>query len=136
MSRVSAIRGQVVRGGYLLLCFGCIALGYIGMGVPLMPSTIFFIIALWAAKKSSPPLENWLLNHRIVGGVLQDWDAHRAIRPRVKRIILVVLWGTLAISSFFMKHWWGYLILAATGVLTSWFILTRSNGPEDEPASA
>ena len=75
------------------------ALGYIGFFVPGMPSTIFFILALGAFRRSSPRFENWLLDRPIIGPVLRDWDETRAIRPRVKKMIVAVVWLSIALSA-------------------------------------
>ena len=65
---------------------GClmVALGVIGAFVPLMPTTIFLIIAAACFARSSPRLEAWLLNHPQFGPSLRDWRAHGAISKRAK----------------------------------------------------
>lgn len=122
---------RALRAGYVVLAAVCIALGYIGYLVPLMPSTIFFIMALWAAKKSSPVLEDWLRTRPVVGSILCDWEQHGAIKANTKVLILVVLWVSLAASCFAVKKPYVYAILALTGVGTTWFVLTRPNGPRE-----
>ena len=42
----------------------CVGLGFIGIFVPGIPTTIFLIIALWAFSNSSKKLRDWLLNHK------------------------------------------------------------------------
>lgn len=121
----------MMRIGYLSLAMVCIALGYVGYIVPLMPSTIFFIIALWAAKKSSPRLESWLRTRPVIGPILCDWEQHGAIKPQLKGVIMVVLWASLIASCFMVRKPFVYGILAATGIFTSWFVLSRPNGPRE-----
>src|SRR6187551_2804897 len=55
-------------------CMGCVmvALGAIGAVTPLLPTTIFLIIAAWCFARSSPRLEAWLLNHPTFGKTLRD----------------------------------------------------------------
>ena len=63
---------------------GCVmvALGAIGAVTPLLPTTIFLIIAAWCFARSSPRLEALLLNHPQFGKTLRDWRAAGAIsRP-------------------------------------------------------
>ena len=65
-------------------CMGCllVALGAIGAVTPLLPTTIFLIIAAWCFARSSPRLEAWLLNHPTFGKTLRDWRSDGAIsRP-------------------------------------------------------
>jgi uncharacterized membrane protein YbaN (DUF454 family) len=106
---------------------GFLFLGFAGIGVvvPGMPVTIFCILALWAFKKSSPKMEAWLLNHKVVGPTLRDWEETKSIKARTKWIAVSTLWATLIVSAFFVKSTKGYIILGLVGVLVSAYILTR-----------
>lgn len=71
--------GRAVRTGWLLLGFFFVALGFIGAFLPLMPTTIFLILAAACFARSSPRLESWLLNHPRHGPVLRAWRKEGAI---------------------------------------------------------
>ena len=43
------------------------ALGVVGLILPLMPGTIFLILAAWCFSQSSPRFEAWLLGHPRLG---------------------------------------------------------------------
>lgn len=77
-------RHHLTRGVWLLL--GClfVALGFIGALLPLMPTTIFLILAAGCFARSSPRLEAWLLNHPRFGPTLRAWRAEGAIGRRAK----------------------------------------------------
>ena len=77
----------------------CVGLGFIGIFVPGIPTTIFLIIALWAFTKSSKKLRNWLLNHKKFGPILNNWQQHKVV-PRRAKILMVVLM-TLASILFY-----------------------------------
>jgi uncharacterized membrane protein YbaN (DUF454 family) len=64
-------------------CLGglMVALGFIGAFVPVMPTTIFLILASWCFARSSPRLEAWLLAHPHFGPTLSAWNATGAV-PR------------------------------------------------------
>jgi uncharacterized membrane protein YbaN (DUF454 family) len=49
-----------------------VALGGIGIIVPGLPTTVFFIIAAWAFSKSSPRLEAWVLGLPRIGPMVHD----------------------------------------------------------------
>ena len=76
----------------ILLSIGwiCVGLGFIGIFIPGLPTTIFLIIALWAFTKSSKKLRIWLLNHKKFGPFLRDWQEHRVVPLRAK-ILMVIL---------------------------------------------
>lgn len=120
-----------------------VGLGLIGVVVPGMPTTIFMILALYCFKRGSVKFENWLLNHRVFGPTLRDWEKHKGIRKRTKIIAV----GTLG---FFILMSVGVImviskkpvvvaIVVGTGVLVSWYILSRPTiedpAPVEEPAS-
>jgi uncharacterized protein len=72
----------MIRLGWLTL--GClfVALGVIGAILPLMPTTIFLILAAGCFARSSPRLETWLLDHPRFGPSLRAWRQHGAIGRR------------------------------------------------------
>ncbi|MES2054510.1 MAG: YbaN family protein [Pseudomonadota bacterium] len=73
-----------MRTGWLLLGLFFCALGIIGALVPLMPTTIFIILAAGCFTHSSPRLEAWLLDHRRFGPLLRAWRREKAIPRRAK----------------------------------------------------
>lgn len=66
---------------YFCLGWVMVALGVIGLVMPLMPGVVFLIVAAWCFARSSPRLEAWLLDHPTFGKPLRDWRAAGAI-PR------------------------------------------------------
>jgi len=77
----------------------CVGLGFVGVFVPGIPTTIFLIIALWAFTKSSEKLRHWLLNHKRFGPILNNWQQHKVV-PRRAKILMVVLMS-LAVVLFY-----------------------------------
>jgi uncharacterized membrane protein YbaN (DUF454 family) len=71
---------------YFSLGWVMVALGIIGLIMPMMPGTVFLIVAAWCFARSSPRFEAWLLNHPTFGKPLRDWRASGAI-PRSAKIM-------------------------------------------------
>tara|TARA_A200000159_G_scaffold12452_2_gene10507 strand:+ start:67073 stop:67465 length:393 start_codon:yes stop_codon:yes gene_type:complete len=59
-------------------------LGVIGAFLPVMPTTVFLIGALYCFTRSSPKLERWLLQHPRFGETLRAWRDNGAISKRTK----------------------------------------------------
>ena len=78
----------------------CVGIGFIGIFVPGIPTTIFLIIALWAFTKSSKKLRNWLLNHKRFGPILNNWQQHKVV-PRRAKILMVVLMSLASILFYY-----------------------------------
>ena len=85
----------------ILISLGClcVGLGFVGVFVPGIPTTIFLIIALWAFTKSSEKLRYWLLNHKRFGPILNNWQEHKVVPLRAK--ILMVVLMSLAVILFY-----------------------------------
>ena len=75
---------------YLSLGLFFTLLGIIGAFLPVMPTTVFLIGALFCFTQSSPRLENWLLQHPKYGPSLVAWRKQctgRSVAPRMPRNI-------------------------------------------------
>lgn len=82
----AALRPLPAAARWLLLVFAalCLVMGVIGVIVPGMPTTVFILMAAWAAARSSPRLHGWLMNHRLFGPMLQNWQNGRTVSRRAK----------------------------------------------------
>ena len=106
---------------------GC---GFIGLVVPGWPTTVFWIVALYCFKRSSPRFEAYLLNHPLLGATLRDWDENKWISRRVKAISCgcICIFSGLAIwfaPKISVKAIVG--LLAVAGIA---YILTRRTKPD------
>ena len=81
----------------------CVGLGFVGVFVPGIPTTIFLIIALWAFTKSSEKLRHWLLNHKRFGPILNNWQEHKVV-PRRAKILMVVLMSLAVILFYYSSQ--------------------------------
>src|SRR6185503_10508387 len=100
-------------------------MGAIGVFVPVWPTTIFCILALWCFKKSSRRLENWLLNNRYVGPTLRDWDESGSVSLRTKFIAIGAIWLTILVSIAFIHKLWVQIMLLAIAALLTWYLASR-----------
>jgi uncharacterized membrane protein YbaN (DUF454 family) len=113
---------------YLYLGLGvlCTGLGIVGYILPIMPGTVFLIVAAWAFSKSSPRLEAWLLEHPWFGTTLKNWFATKSISVRTKLISISVLWCGLVGSAIGLQRYPVALaIVIAVVVWVTWFIASR-----------
>ena len=80
------IRPLPLVARWLLLAFAvlCLVMAVIGVIVPGMPTTVFILMAAWAAARSSPRLHGWLMDHRLFGPMLHNWQNGRTVSRRAK----------------------------------------------------
>lgn len=112
----------------LLATLGSIflALGVIGIFVPLLPTTPFLLLAAALWVRSSPRLYAWLLAHRYLGEYIRNFRENRAIPLRAKVISILLMWATMLYCVFALLDGWRWmqaaLLLVAAGV--TWHILS------------
>lgn len=113
---------------WTILGWTCVALGFIGVVLPVLPTTPFLILAAFAFGKSSPRLKQWLLDHPIFGGPIRDWAANGAIRPRIKALACTAM--ALIFLTSLMTGLGPVILLVQALALggAATFILTRPNG--------
>jgi uncharacterized membrane protein YbaN (DUF454 family) len=122
---------KLARAAYASAGVVLVGIGLVGVFVPGLPTTVFLIVALFCFKKGSSRLENWLLNHRRFGPTLQDWERHRAIKPRTKLVATGTMWVFIAVSALLIPKLWVTALVVAHGVAGTWYIASR---PANAPA--
>ncbi len=112
----------VVR--WLLLAAGtvCVALGLVGLFLPVLPTTPFMLLAAACYARASKRFYYWLLSNRTFGPMIHEWRKHRTIPYRTKMAAIGLMFATLAISIvFFVKPAWLKAALAVIGIaLAAW----------------
>jgi uncharacterized membrane protein YbaN (DUF454 family) len=63
-----------------------LGLGIVGVVLPGLPTTPFVLLAAACYARASPRLHRWLREHRLFGPMVRDWEAHRSLTRRAKRI--------------------------------------------------
>jgi uncharacterized membrane protein YbaN (DUF454 family) len=105
--------------GPLLLGLGgmCVALGFVGVFVPGLPTTIFLLIAAWCFVRSNPRAHAWLLRHRILGPYVRDVLSGQGMPVRSKVIAIAIMWIACGTSAwFFVSIVWVKVVIMACAV--------------------
>jgi hypothetical protein len=92
--------GVLVRVGWTSLGLLSVGVGGVGIVVPGLPTTVFFIIAAWAFSKSNRRLEAWVLNLPTVGPLVCDYRAGLGIPRRAKAtaVVMIVFFAGLSVG--------------------------------------
>lgn len=98
--------GAVIRWGYLALACVSLVLAIIGVILPIMPTTVFVLIATWAAARSSPRMHAWLLNHRVFGPTLENWYNGQRVSRRAKWTAALFMTASSVWLGYSVRPWW------------------------------
>lgn len=113
----------------LLLTAGTVSLavGIIGIFIPVLPTTPFLLLAAVCYLHSSPRFYNWLMNNRWLGAYIRNYIEGRGIPLKVKLFTIIVLWATIGISIWLVANTvvTVILLIVAAGV-TLHIILIRA----------
>lgn len=99
--------GPVMKIFVLGIGWFFVALGGIGIFLPVLPTTPFLLISLWAFSSSSPRLHNWLYTHPRFGPWLVAWSRYHVIPVKAKILAVSMMLGswlyvTLAVAQTWM----------------------------------
>jgi uncharacterized protein len=94
---------------------GSVGLGWLGVFVPGLPTTVFLIIASYCFARSCPWLEERLLHVPVFAPYMRALDAGHGLSRQVATKALISLWGSLLFSLG---------ILWAAGRLAPWLAAT------------
>ena len=99
------------------------AIGVVGIVVPLLPTTPLLLLAAYLFWRGSPRWHAWLLNNKLLGSFVRDYVEQRAVPMRSKVIALVVLWSSISVSFAVVRIWYIGVALAAIGAAVSIHVL-------------
>jgi uncharacterized membrane protein YbaN (DUF454 family) len=108
---------------YLASGLSCVAIGGVGVFVPGLPTTVFFIMAAWFFSKSSKRLETWVLELPGIGPMVRDYRAGLGMPRRAKVaaisciVAAVALSAGLLIGSLVVR-----LVVIAVGLVGVWYV--------------
>lgn len=103
----------------LLIFLGtvCVGLGVMGMFLPLMPTTVFLLMAAYCYSHSSERFHKWLMTNKLFGKYISDYKSGKGISLRQKVTTIVILWASIGSSIWYVAgSFWPTLILAAVAV--------------------
>jgi len=114
----SQVKGNAIKRVALIVAgFAFVFLGVLGAFLPLLPTTIFLILASACFVRSSPRANEWLRNNRLLGAYLRNYQDRSGMTVLSKAMHITALWIGIGTSAlFFTENLWIRLVLAAIAV--------------------
>jgi uncharacterized membrane protein YbaN (DUF454 family) len=122
----AARRPARFRWAWWLLAYASLGLGILGVFVPGLPTTVFVLIAAYAASRGSERLHRRLMTHPRFGPMIHDWHLHRAVSRRAKWMATWTMLASAAILLALMlwtgsHRWWMVALpVACMATVAAW----------------
>lgn len=100
---------------WLILAFLCLALGTIGVFLPVLPTVPFYLVTAFSFAKSSDRLHNWFINTKLYKKNLESFVERKAMTLKTKLSILISVTLVMGLGFFMMARkgiWIPCIILA------------------------
>jgi len=119
---------RLLRLGSGLLCTG---LGFLGIVLPVLPATPFFLLAAYFFARSSPRLEQWLLNLPRIGPSIRAYRAGLGIPRRTKWWATAIIVVSILLSAWRLPVPAARVLVIMLGAIGIWYIHRRVPTRED-----
>ena len=111
------------RWGLIAAGHAFIAVGVVGMVLPLLPTTPFLLLAAACYVRASERHYRWITEHRFFGPIIRDYRERRGIRLKTKITAVALLWLSLGFSIYRVRHAALDALLVGIGVVATVMIL-------------
>ena len=100
-----------------------LALGVIGIFLPLLPTVPLVLLASYLFAQSSPKFHAWILAHPYFGPVIEQYSSGKGIPKRVKIRAILIIWLSMGFSMWLIGKLWAVGMLCTIGFCVSIYLL-------------
>ena len=127
--QVALASSRTARWAYLAAGHSFVALGVIGAFLPVMPTTVFLILAGSCYARASTRFYHQLVSHPTFGPIVLDWREHRSMKARTKRVAVAMIVATFVVTVWVIPITWVRFLHIGIGAALVTFILRIKNRP-------
>ena len=106
-----------------------LSLGYIGIVVPGLPTTVFILISAWAFSKCSERFTYWLENHKLFGQMINNWKLYKGLSRKAKKFAILTIIPTFGITIYLVFNIFGDIVFGLFGIMLCFWLATRPEPP-------
>lgn len=104
----------------ILVGWLAVILAFLGVILPVLPTTPFLLLAAWCFSRSSPRFHYWLLYRSWFGGYIRHWQSNKALPKGTKPKAIIIILITFSFSIWVVDFWWLKIGLFA---LLCWLVI-------------
>lgn len=123
-------RNPLLRYSLLALGWLSVALGVLGIFLPVLPTTPFLLLAAACFMRCSRRFYLWLVEHPRLGPWIRDYLSGEGIPRRAKGYAIALMWLSIAISCWLVPLIWARAFMLTSAVLVSLYILKQKTLPD------
>jgi uncharacterized membrane protein YbaN (DUF454 family) len=112
-----------------------LGVGALGLVLPVLPATPFFLLSAYAYWRGSERLHTWLLHHPTIGPMIRDYLTHRGLKRSTKIKAIAILWISIGLSMVSVDHLWLRIALPLIALASSTFLLHLKTLPDERNPS-
>lgn len=106
-----------------------LSLGYIGIIIPGLPTTVFVLISAWAFSKCSTRFTHWIESHRLFGPMILNWQKYKGLSRKAKKFAIFSIISSYGFTIYIFFSTVGDLIFAFSGTILCIWLATRPEPP-------
>lgn len=112
----------VVRATFFVVGGVSFVAAVLGVFLPLLPATPLFILSAACFARAYRPFHEWMLGHRLIGPMLQEWHVHRSIPYRTRNIAIATMLVSFGASIYFVvePRWLQAALACCAAALAIW----------------
>lgn len=95
-------KSRTIRVFFIVAGTIFLAVGVVGILLPILPTTPFLLLAAACYYKGSKRMHQWILNNRWFGDYIKNYREGRGISLKAKISALALLWITISYSAIFV----------------------------------
>ncbi|MCK5039151.1 MAG: YbaN family protein [Thermoplasmata archaeon] len=118
-------KGRLASAFWVTLGTISLVLGIIGIFLPLLPTTPFLLLSAACYCRGSDKMHTWLVEHKLFGKYIKDYEEQRGIRKRVKAIAILTMWASIIFCIvFFVQEFIIHIALFIIAFLVTMYLLS------------
>lgn len=106
-----------------------VALGVIGIFLPVVPTTPFLLLAAACFVRSSQRFYDWLVMHPRLGPWLRDYLEGNGVPLKGKIYAITTMWLSIGVSCWLVPLFWARIAMLVSATLVTLYILRLKTLP-------
>lgn len=123
---MAVVKNPLLRIVLMTLGWLWVGIAFVGVLVPVLPTTGPILLAAFLFSKSSDRFDRWLLTNRFFGGIVYDWRSGNGFTVRAKMVAVGAIVASFSITTiWFITAPYARLAMWLLAISIATYIVTR-----------